>query len=95
MITDSSGKALRINVQFDTYFDSFLIHLKFLCKACYHYKALNVFLYLYCKSLSMCPKHPMLSKSLQLKTTVYIKLMLKKLLHIHINVGIIIVLCTL
>ena len=56
----------------DPYFDSFLIDLIFLCKACYHYKALNVFLYLYCKSLSMHPKHPMLSTGLQLKTVVYI-----------------------
>ena len=70
VIMDSTDKALLIYVQFDPYFDSFLFHLKLQCKACYHYKALNVFLYLYCKSLSMCPKHPMLSTRLQLKTAV-------------------------
>ena len=49
------------------HFDSFPFHLRFLCKAYFHCKALNDFWCLSCKSLSKHPNCPILSMLLQLK----------------------------
>ena len=66
-IDKSKIRPSKINISCVPHFDSFLFHLKFLCMASYHYKALNESWCLYCKSLSKHPNHPMLSMPPQLK----------------------------
>ena len=55
-------------MELDPHSDSFLFHLRFLCMAYFHYRALNDFWCLCCKFPSRDPNCPMLSIFPQLKS---------------------------